>query len=93
MNKKIIYIEDQNASTIKTELTTRGLDIEVISPSGFDETLQNLNAKDFAAIIMDFRLTDGEGRVDAPTFASTFRTVGGNHKQVPMVLISNEENL
>lgn len=93
MNIKIIYIEDQNASTIKTELTNRGLDIDVISPTGFDETLQNLNAKDFAAIIMDFRLTDGVGRVDAPTFASTFRTVGGNHKQVPMVLISNEENL
>lgn len=93
MNKKIIYIEDQNASTIQTELTNRGLDIEVISPSGFDETLQILNAKDFAAIIMDFRLTDGIGRVDAPTFASTFRTVGDNHKQVPMVLISNEENL
>lgn len=93
MNNKIIYIEDQDASTIQTELTNRGLDIEVISPSGFDETLQNLNAKGFAAIIMDFRLTSGLGRVDAPTFASTFRTVGGNHKQVPMVLISNEENL
>lgn len=93
MNRKIIYIEDQNASTIKTELRNRGLDIDVISPQGFDETLQNLNAKDFAAIIMDFRLTDGVGRVDAPTFASTFRTVGKNHKQVPMVLISNEENL
>lgn len=90
---KIIYIEDQDASTIQAELSNRGLDIEVISPSGFDETLQNLNAKDFAAIIMDFRLTSGVGRVDAPTFATTFRTVGSNHKQVPMVLISNEENL
>lgn len=93
MNKKVVYIEDQDASTIQTELMNRGLDIEVISPSGFDETLQDLNAKNFAAIIMDFRLTSGIGRVDAPTFASTFRTVGSNHKQVPMILISNEENL
>lgn len=93
MNNKIIYIEDQDASTIQSELTNRGLDIEVVPPSGFDETLQILNAKNPAAIIMDFRLTSGTGHVDAPTFATTFRTVGDNHKQIPMVLISNEENL
>lgn len=92
MKYKILYIEDQPAHSIKDDLERAGFDVTVNDADNFDATLSDMK-NETDAYLMDFRLTANKGNVDAPTFASTLRTFGKNHKSKPIVLISNEQNL
>ena len=92
MKYKILYIEDQPAYSIKDDLERAGFEINVNDADNFDKALLDIG-DEYDAYLMDFRLTANRGKVDAPTFASTIRTFGINHKSKPIVLISNEQNL
>lgn len=92
MKYKILYLEDQPAHSIKDDLERANFDIIVNDADNFDVALSDMK-NETDAYLMDFRLTANKGNVDAPTFASTLRTFGKNHKSKPIVLISNEQNL
>lgn len=92
MKYKILYIEDQPANSIKDDLERSNFDVTVNDADNFDAALSEMQ-NETDAYLMDFRLTANKGNVDAPTFASTLRTFGKNHKSKPIVLISTEDNL
>lgn len=93
MEYKILYIEDENANSIKSDIESDGISVDVLQPSGFEIDLQSIYKTGYDAYLMDFRLTSGKGKVDAPTFATTLRTDGANQRRVPMIMISTEKNL
>ena len=93
MSYKILYIEDLPTGSIQNDLERCGLEVAVNNADDFDNTLSDIVDNEYDAFVMDFRLTANTGRVDAPTFASTIRTNGRNHKKCPIILISSEENL
>lgn len=93
MSYKILYIEDLPTGSIQNDLERCGFEVAVNNADDFNDTLSDIVDNEYDAFIMDFRLTANTGRVDAPTFASTIRTNGGNHKKCPIILISSEENL
>ena len=84
MEYRILYIEDENADSIKSDIESDGIYVDVLQPEGFEMDLNSLCKSAYDAIIMDFRLTAGIGKVDAPTFATTLRTEGDNQKKVPI---------
>lgn len=92
MKNRILYIEDQPAQSITDDLKRFGFDVTVNNADNFDIALSDMK-NETDAYLMDFRLTANRGKVDAPTFASTLRTFGDNHRSKPIVLISTEENL
>ncbi len=93
MEYKILYIEDSAAYSIKNNLERMGFSVSVNPADEFNDVLTDINENGYDAYIMDFRLTANQGRVDAPTFASTLRTHGKNYKNKPIILISDEGNL
>lgn len=93
MGYRILYIEDENADSIKSDIESDGISVDVLQPSSFEIDLQSLYKTGYDAYLMDFRLTSGKGKVDAPTFATTLRTDGANQRRVPMIMISTEKNL
>ncbi|WP_304875353.1 response regulator [uncultured Bacteroides sp.] len=93
MGYKILYIEDENANSIKSDIESDGISVDVLQPTGFEMDLNKLCENTYDAFVMDFRLTAGVGKVDAPTFATTLRTEGANQKKVPIIMISTERNL
>lgn len=93
MEYRILYIEDENADSIKSDIESDGIRVDVLQPAGFEMDLNSLCKSAYDAIVMDFRLTAGIGKVDAPTFETTLRTEGDNQKKVPIIMISTERNL
>lgn len=93
MSYNILYIEDENAKSIQTDIESNGINVTVLQPSGFDNDLADIYKLGYDAYLMDFRLTSGKGKVDAPTFATTLRTDGDNQRKVPIIMISTEKKL
>lgn len=93
MSYNILYIEDENAKSIKTDIESNGINVTVLQPSGFENDLADIYKLGYDAYLMDFRLTSGKGKVDAPTFATTLRTDGDNQRKVPIIMISTEKKL
>ncbi len=93
MSYNILYIEDENAKSIKTDIESNGINVTILQPSGFENDLASIYLMGYDAYLMDFRLTAGKGKVDAPTFATTLRTDGNNQRKVPIIMISTEKNL
>lgn len=93
MSYNILYIEDEYADSIKTDIESNGVSVDVLQPSGFEADLANIYQEGYDAYLMDFRLTSGKGKVDAPTFATTLRTDGTNQRKVPIIMVSTEKNL
>lgn len=92
MKYKILYLEDQPAHSIADDLKRFGFEVTVNNADNFDMALADMK-NETDAYLMDFRLTANKGNVDAPTFASTLRTFGSNHKSKPIILISTEQKL
>jgi len=93
MAYKILYIEDQNADTIKADLISFGFEVDVNNADDFEAVIDQF-VNQYDAFIIDYRLTDNRGRFDAPSYAQTLRTKTKKiaHKDAPIVLISNEVN-
>lgn len=93
MAYRILYIEDQKASSMQDDLERQGYIVEVNDSDSFDNLFDVINSKEFDAYIFDFRLTANKGRLDAPAIAQSLRTKGNNYKSAPIILISNEDKL
>jgi CheY-like chemotaxis protein len=92
MEYKILYVEDLVAHSIEDNLKRQGYNVITNDAESLEELLNALN-QDFDAYVLDFRLTANRGRLDAPAIAQAIRTKGNNHKDTPIVLISNEDKL
>lgn len=96
MAYKLLYIEDLDPSSIASDLKNNGFEITTINPGTFESLIAEINGLEFHGIILDFRLTQGEGKAmfDAPTIAQTLRTKSANvNKHFPMFLISTEKTI
>lgn len=93
MAYKILYIEDQNADSIKADLISFGFEVDVNNADDFEGVIDQF-VNEYDAFIIDYRLTDNRGRFDAPSYAQTLRTKTKKivHKDAPIILISNEVN-
>ncbi len=94
MKFKILYVEDNNPETIKQELSYV-FDVTSYDPTTFEHVIAHIRNHDIDLLLLDFRLTSKEAIYDAPTLAQTIRTQHEtlNHKDLPIVLISTEENI
>lgn len=93
---KLLYIEDLDPSSIASDLKNEGFDIKTINPGTFEALIGEINNLEFQCVLLDFRLTQGEGKAifDAPTIAQTLRTRSANsNKHFPIVLISTEKTI
>lgn len=92
MAYKILYIEDQKADSREADLRSLGFEVESYDPSpDLNEVLPKTKERD--AIIIDYRLTNGEKNApyDAPTIAQSIRSIHSNDLlDIPIVLMSNE---
>lgn len=92
---KITYLEDQAAESIISDLKDFDLDVEHCKPTNFKETIEKINYLSPDLLLMDFRLQEGGGEVDASPFAQYFRSssVDDQTKSLPIVLLSNDEKI
>jgi hypothetical protein len=92
MSFKILYIEDLEPGSIVHNLSRFGFEVTHYVPKTFEETISKI--KDFDLLLFDFRLTETTAFFDAPTIASTIRTINSTyHYDVPIVLISSEDKI
>ncbi|MCH2199821.1 MAG: hypothetical protein MK081_13665 [Flavobacteriales bacterium] len=93
MTYKILYIEDLNPDSIMQELSKEpSFDVVHWKP----DTIEDIDTKiaDVNAIVMDFRLTEGETKLDGSSYAQAIRTIGSDiHKNLPIVLFSDEDKI
>ena len=92
MEYKILYVEDLVAHSLEDNLKRQGYNVTTNDADNFEGLLNALN-QNFDAYVLDFRLTANKGRLDAPAIAQAIRTQGNNHKDTPIILISNEDKL
>lgn len=94
MKYKLLYIEDQEPQALAYLLEKENLfEIEFNDASNVDGTLNLIMDNGYDIFLMDFELTSGHGRVDAPTYASTLRTKLARHKNSPIILVSSHNNI
>lgn len=92
MAYKLLYIEDLNPGSIKHDLERFDFEVDHHNPELFEATLKTTSEYDI--LLLDFRLTEGKAIFDAPSIAQTLRTANSAaHKDIPIVLISSEENI
>jgi hypothetical protein len=93
MAYKVLYIEDEDPRSIKSNLEK---DKDFIVKTWSPDSLENLGneIKGMDLLIMDFRLTNSKTIVDGPAFAQALRTKKSDiHMNIPMILFSVEENI
>lgn len=90
---KVLYIEDQKADSREADLRSLGFEVESYDPSpDLGEVISKTKGRD--AIIIDYRLTEGEKNApyDAPTIAQSIRSIHSKDLlEIPIVLMSNED--
>ncbi len=92
MAYNILYIEDNDPSSITADIKHCGLNVINHEPEDFEETLKEAMSGVIDLLLLDFRLTDKKAVFDAPTLAQTIRTKNtSNHRHLPIVLISSED--
>lgn len=94
MNKeyKLLYIEDQDPESIVCDLKEQGFNVSTDNNEDTNALIAKMKS-DYDIYLLDFRLTENKGLLDAPSYASALRTNGKNQKNCPIVLITNEKNL
>jgi len=94
MAYKILYIEDLDADSIQSDLNSLGFVVDTNKANDITNVIDQFKNK-YDAYIIDYRLTAEKGIVDAPTYAQTLRSKNEkiNHKEAPIILISNEKYL
>ena len=94
MDYKILYIEDNDPSSIIGDLEQYGFILQYHEPKEFESSINITKKSDAELILLDFRLTGKGAAFDAPTIAQTLRTIHSDQKRdIPIVLISSEENI
>lgn len=95
MAYKVVYLEDQDADSVIHDLNRFDLDARHCNPTSFKETVESINEFCPDLILMDFRLMERGGEVNAPAFAQYYRslTIDDKSKSIPIVLLSNDEKI
>ncbi len=95
MAYKVVYVEDLEADSVLHDLNGLGLNVEHCKPSSFIETINNIDEKQPNLILMDYRLMEGGGDVDAPSIAQFFRSraIDDPTRSIPIVLLSNDKKI
>ena len=94
MKCKILYIEDADPSTIIANLESHNFTVEHHNPEDFETSIMKATDPNIDLLLLDFRLSNATAIYDAPTLAQTIRTMHTtNHRDLPIVLISTEENI
>ncbi|MGB2518279.1 hypothetical protein [Shewanella algae] len=92
---KVVYIEDLDADSVLHDLSQYDLNIVHCKPSTFIDTISNVDKQAPDLILMDFRLMEGGGEVDAPSIAQYYRSrsIDEPPKSIPIVLLSNDRKI
>lgn len=98
MTYKILYIEDLDAETRNLTFQRDNFNVISISPSSnIDTIINDISSHKPDLLLLDYILTEGSSLkyCNAPTIASTLRslTVVENRKEIPIVLMSNKDNI
>ncbi|MCG9566245.1 hypothetical protein [Vibrio chagasii] len=95
MAYRIVYLEDQEADSVIHDLTRFDLEVLHCNPTSFKETIESIDKFCPNLILMDFRLMERGGEVNAPAFAQYYRslTIDDKTKSIPIVLLSNDEKI
>ena len=93
MAYKILYLEDLDADSIKSDLNSFGFEVDTNKAGDFANVIEQFNNQ-YDAYILDYELTANEGVVNAPTYAQTLRSKNAKikHKDAPIIIISNDKN-
>jgi hypothetical protein len=96
MAYKILYIDDQDTASRKSDLEELGFEVITHDPTNDFKAIE-LKVKDgIDALILDYKLTEGTGEqacFDAPTIAQFVRTMHSvDGFNIPIVLMSNQTN-
>ena len=95
MAYKILYIDDQETSSREADLRNLGFEIIPHKPTNNFKAIEEKVRSGIDAIILDYKLTEGEGEqacFDAPTIAQFVRTMHSSDGfSIPVVLMSNQE--
>ena len=95
MEYKILYLEDLKAESMVADFKERDIELVVNHVNSYEEAMESLRQKDFDAYLMDYRLSQGGGFLDAPAFAAFLRTESkkGISQQAPIFMITSEKGL
>lgn len=96
MAYKILYFEDKESGSIKADLENLGFEVDIETCEDTRNSINILKANHHDAYLMDYRLTDGNGLVDAPALAGIIRTESGRNEfkiNAPVFMITDESGL
>jgi hypothetical protein len=97
MAYKILYIEDQNANSVKSDVEQFDIEVIICNPESFEKTNKEMNSEDYQGILMDFKLDEGDDKTisfTAPSLAQNLRSNNiENKKHKPIFLITNQSNI
>lgn len=93
MAYKILYIEDLDANSIKSDLNSFGFEVDTNNADEFTNVIEQFKNQ-YDAYLIDYELTANSGVVNAPTYAQTLRSRNDKliHKDAPIIIISNDIN-
>jgi CheY-like chemotaxis protein len=95
MKYNVVYLEDQDAKSVIHDLLQYDLNVIHCNPTSFKETIEEIDSHQPDLILMDFRLMEGGGDVNAPAFAQHYRSliIDDKTKSMPIVLLSNDDRI
>ncbi len=96
MAYKILYYEDKESGSIKADLENLGFEVDIEKCEDTKISIDALKANNHDAYLMDYRLTDGNGLIDAPALAGIIRTESGKDEfkiNAPIFMITDESGL
>lgn len=95
MKYKILYLEDLKAESMVSDFKDRDIELDVNHVDSYEDAMKTLSEPGYDAYLMDYRLSQGGGYLDAPAFAAFLRTENkkGVSRQAPIFMITNEKGL
>lgn len=95
MKYKILYLEDLKAESMVSDFRDRDIELDVNHVDSYEDAIKTLSKPGYDAYLMDYRLSQGGGYLDAPAFAAFLRTENkkGVSRQTPIFMITNEKGL
>jgi hypothetical protein len=95
MKYKILYLEDLKAESMVSDFRDRDIELDVNHVDSYEDAMKTLSKPGYDAYLMDYRLSQGGGYLDAPAFAAFLRTENkkGVSLQTPIFMITNEKGL
>lgn len=95
MDYKVVYVEDQDARSVLSDLSSFQFEAYHCKPTTFRETINCINEYSPNLVLMDYKLLEGGGEENAPAIAQSFRSQGVEDmsRSIPIVLLSNDSKM